>query len=112
MTWQLVRRDPAWQLMPWLVLVAAAVCVGSHFIFAPAGRNWSADFVHFQLLFLPFAIPHALVTQRDETRFQATLPVTVRQVFLSRMISVVAMIWLPVIASVAMLAALRDPFAS
>jgi hypothetical protein len=49
------------------------------------------------------------LAQGVDTRFQSTLPVTVRQVFLARVFSSAALMWLPFAAGTVVLLALRDP---
>ena len=58
---------------------------------------------------LLFAGLGAVFMQSSDTDFQVPLPVTVRQIFLSRMLSMAAMMLLPVIAGVVILTALKDP---
>jgi len=51
------------------------------------------------------------LAQGSDTRFQSTLPVTVQQVFLARIFSSAALMWLPFAAGTAVLLALQDPIA-
>lgn len=108
MIWQLMQHDLAWKRMRWFTLAVAAFCALWHF-FAPVDR--------FVALILPLQVWLASMTaglltslaQGVDTRFQSTLPVTVRQVFLARMFSSAALMWLPFAAGTVVLLALRDP---
>jgi hypothetical protein len=109
MTWQLMKRDPAWQWMPLMTLAVASSCVMWHFLALADRAGIAAHAFEIVFLVLMVAVPPAVIMQQAETRFWSTLPVTVRQVFLARMISMVSLLWLPVVAGFAVLAAVRDP---
>ena len=112
MIWQLMRRDMAWRAAPWVTLAVASFCTIWHF-FAPADRDGIPTIFLFEVMFgLLIAGLVTAFSQNADTNFQATLPVTVRQVFLSRVLSNLAMMGLPVLAGLAMLAILRDPVTS
>jgi hypothetical protein len=101
MMWQLLRRDPSWRWTPWLTLGSAAFCVlwqwkAPHEMGIHDGIASMIFIGAFSLL--AWAASHAVGAQQDDTRFQSLLPVTVRQIYLSRTLSVVAMLWIPVTA--------------
>jgi len=112
MIFQLIKRDPAWRGLPYLTLAFAAVCALWHF-FAPADRSGMPALFISEIFIAPtiFAVTTAFLQSLD-TPLQASLPVTVRQVFLSRMLSMLAVLWLPVLAGLATLTVLKDPIAS
>jgi hypothetical protein len=85
MIYELVKRDPAWQTMPWFVLVAAVVCA------CPASVSGFGAMVGFMSLIVAYPHVHA-------TRFQAGLPIAGRDLFLARALSIMAMVWLPAMA--------------
>jgi len=106
--WQFVKRDPAWRMTLWLTPAFAVICALCHF-FAPAETDGDPSIFLLAIFGLLFAGLAAVFTQSSDTDFQTTLPVTVRQVFLSRMLSMAAMMLLPVAAGVAIPTALKDP---
>lgn len=107
--WQLMRRDPAWRMTHWLTPGVAVICALSHF-FGPAEADGDPSiFLVLPIFGLLFAGLGAVFMQSSDTDFQVPLPVTVRQIFLSRMLSMAAMMLLPVIAGVVILTALKDP---
>lgn len=112
MIWQLMKRDPAWNWMPLTTLTVASSCVMWHFLALADAAGIAKYLFEIVFLFLMFAAPIAAMAQQSETRFQSTLPVTVRQVFLTRMISMVSLLWVPVIAGITVLTAVRDPAVS
>jgi hypothetical protein len=57
---------------------------------------------------LPFLAGFTSTAQQGDSSFQAALPVTVRQVYLSRVVSMMAALWLPVIVSIVMARALPN----
>ena len=107
--WQLMRRDPAWRMTHWLTPGVAVICALSHF-FGPAEADGDPSiFLVLPIFGLLFAGLAAVFMQSSDTDFQSPLPITVRQIFLSRMLSMAAMMLLPMAAGVAMLNALKDP---
>ncbi len=112
MIWQLIKRDQAWQWMPLTTLTVASSGVMWHFLALADPRGIATYLFEILFLFLIFSAPAAALAQHSETQFQSTMPITVRQVFLARMISMFSMLWVPVIAGVATLTAVRDPAVS
>jgi hypothetical protein len=106
MIWQLMKRDPAWRWTPLCALAAAACCLVWHFAGIGKYGSMSLPIVFFTLLFIGGS---TLREQRIDTRFQAALPITVRQVYLSRVLSTLAEIWLTATAAVVLALALRAP---
>jgi hypothetical protein len=94
MIWQLMKRDWAWRMTPW----AAVLCA----IFARGGWAYSA------LFFL------AMVSWNDPgflsncNVYEAALPIEARALWLSRIASRLALLWLPVLAATAALALRGD----
>ena len=107
MTWQLVKRDPAWRPIPLQTLALIAALILWH-IFAPHDSRYRALFMHEAWILFLFAPLAATFLQSGDTRFQAILPVTVRHIFLSRMLAMFTLLWLPVIAGMATLMVLGD----
>ena len=65
------------------------------------------------MLLVPlFSIGITPLVQPNDTRFQPILPVTARQVFTTRMASVIALQWLPVLTGATLLLVLRDALVS
>jgi hypothetical protein len=109
MIWQLMRRDPAWRMTLWTTPGVAVTYVLCHFL-APVEINGGDPAVFLLTIFLGFLGGlMAVFTETSDTDFQATLPVTVRQVFLSRILSMTPMMMMPVVTGVAILTALKDP---
>ena len=94
MIWQLIKRDWAWRMTPW----AAVLCA----IFTHGALAYSA------LFFL------AMVSWNDPgflsncTVYEAALPIEARALWLSRVASRLALLWLPVLAATAVLAVRGD----
>jgi hypothetical protein len=108
MIWQLMKRDLAWRWMPLSVLLAAVFSLLWHF--AGIETNGIENMVFLAPYFILFLMGAATIgAQQSETRFQAALPITVRQVYLSRVLSVFAMLWLPATAALVLALAMRVP---
>jgi hypothetical protein len=103
---QLMKRDPGWRWVPVLTLASGAFCVLWHFLMAGAIRSSSLSFVY---VFAAVTAGLVAEMQRSDTRFQAALPFTVRQVYLSRVLSMIGLLWLPAAFGVAMALALPSP---
>lgn len=112
MVWQLMRRDPAWRLMPWLMLAAAVFCTLWHFVASGDGDDLPAALLCGAVCGMLLAGLTAVFIQSADTAFESIIPVTVRQVFVSRILSMVAMMLLPAGAGLATLMALKDPVTS
>ncbi len=81
MIWELIKRDPVWRVMP----LFAALWV----LAAPNGV------LFFTLVpFMMFISFHGF--RHCCTLFQAALPIAGKQLFLSRVASLMAFIWLPI----------------
>src|ERR1035438_5874269 len=107
---QLMKRDPAWRSAQVLTLANGAFCVLWHFLALKA--DMSSNLIFFSVFAgLPFTAGYVAATQQDETRFQSALPVTVRQVYLARVLVMIGLLWLPAAVSVAILLALPNPAA-
>ncbi len=101
MIWELMKRDPAWQVMPAIALVMIIMAMLS----APTG----APVLSPVLLLLLIGVP---VFRQRSTPLQATLPIPGKQLFLSRVASLMACTWLPTLAAAAVTVALRSDPAS
>ncbi len=90
MIWQFIKRDAAWPFAP-----AAALLFG--YLRLPAARSGALALVGI----LPFAmvlgtaVPGLLV---NGTRFEGALPIEGRRLWLSRVVSLLAVLWLSVLA--------------
>ncbi len=109
--WELMKRDPAWRWTPYATLGLGAWCGAWHFLW-PGGGHFSSI-----LLNTTFAIPllagaGAILTQQGDTALEAILPVTIQQVFLARMISVLLLLAASVGAACAVFSVLSDPATS
>jgi hypothetical protein len=89
MIYQLIRRDPVWNYLPYLILLSAVA--GLFLAASPGHVALVGGYVGFGGVFL--CRPH-----QRATRFQAALPVAGRQLFLARVSLMMAMLWLPAIA--------------
>jgi hypothetical protein len=101
MIYQLVKRDPAWKAMPWLVLVAAVVCA----CFSPV-LTFGGPSVVMGLFFVVFFVA---APPLRATRFYAGLPIAGRDLILARIFSIMAVVWLPALAAAAAAAAFSRP---
>jgi hypothetical protein len=88
MIYQLIRRDAAWKLMPWLALATAALWASP----LPIGQ--------FGAMIAMMGLFGAMPQQRA-SRFEAGLPIEARDLLLARMLSLMALIWIPAIAGAA-----------
>ena len=92
---QFIKRDPAWKFTPWFT---AAAAIGALFYSAqPAGWLPFSMAGPVYLVLYMRALPHQRVTF-----FEAALPVSGRDLFRARFLSLMAMIWMPALATVAM----------
>ena len=105
MIWQLMKRDPAWRWVRYLALACVGMAGWGHFRYTR--DDWQGLAELFLMINCLIVLIRGGMAELD-TRFQATLPVTVRQVLLSRVLSLLALEWLPVLAGMFLLAALRD----
>ncbi len=99
MIWELMKHDPALQVMPVvaLMVIGPALLVPAH-----------SGGVYF-LMTIPFIITLGVPGFRQRyTLFQATLPIAGKQLFLARIGSLMACVWLPIVSAVALTALLRS----
>ncbi len=94
MIYQLLKRDEVWRLVPYAVLGCAVVYP---LIGASVGR---AAFLSVLL-----GLGAAVAGFQRATRFQAGLPIAARQLFLTRLLSLLGILWLPPLAGVCMILA-------
>jgi len=87
MIWQLMKRDGAWKFTPWLALAFAAFGHGTGML----------------VLFPMLVVPTWLATQMFLrcTLYEAALPMRERELWLSKVVSRLALLWIPVIAAAA-----------
>jgi hypothetical protein len=97
MIWQLIRRDQAWRCLPWLAAASAVACLLWHFV--PELRDALLLLVAYPVFSLTPA--YASNFQHRDVYFQASLPITPRQIYLSRVFSMIVLLWLPVAMGVA-----------
>ncbi len=111
MIYQLMKRDPACRGALPVALAGAVFLVGWHFLRpADSGPTSFGEVSTLTWAFacLAIAAGQAALAQQLETRFQAALPITVRQIFTARVLSVVMLLWLPVIVSAAVIVAFKE----
>ena len=91
---QLIRRDLAWKGLPYVTLFIAIVWM--------AGSHLSGEILGSVLGFAT-ALPGFLVvmSQPEARGYLAALPITVRDIYLARVISMLLTVWLPLAAGVA-----------
>jgi hypothetical protein len=88
MIYQLLRRDPAWRLMP-VAAAAASLCIlaGSSAVGIPV------------LATLLGASPFLAGVHRRATLFQAALPISARDLFATRCAAFASLVWLPLLVA-------------
>ena len=89
MIYQLLRRDPAWRLMP-VAAAGAVLCIlaASSAVGIPV------------LATLLGASPFLAGVHRRATRFQAALPISARDLFATRCTAFAGLVWLPLLIAV------------
>ena len=93
MIFQLLKRDPAWKVFPYFVLIFAA-------------GAFAAEYER-SIIVMPLAIATIAATtgatqsQELAARFFAGLPIAKRAIFLSRVLAVMALIWIPALTAAA-----------
>ena len=98
MIFQLLKRDPAWKVFPYFVLIFAA-------------GAFAAEYER-SIIVMPLAIATIAATtgatqsQDLAARFFAGLPIAKRAIFLSRVLAVMALIWIPALTAAAVCRAL------
>lgn len=88
MIYQLIRRDPAWKAAPWFAL-GSAVAWACPSPIGPFGALIA-------IMGLFSGKPH-----RRASRFEAGLPIEARDLLLARMLSLMAVVWIPALAGAA-----------
>ena len=93
---ELMKRDPAWKIgLAFAPLTAVLLLVGQ-VVPGDPDPQWSRLLnVQGNLIIAGFMCPH-----RRATLFEAALPIDGRQLFLARLLSRLAMVWLPVLAAI------------
>jgi hypothetical protein len=95
MIWQLVKRDPAWEMALWLIPLAAL----------DARTTDGSTVVGYFVMFLFFG----RVYERANL-FTAALPVSARQIFLARVLAILSLVWIPIGVASATLWVLQRPY--
>ncbi len=97
MIWQLVKRDPAWQMMPYFAVTGAVVWgFGSSDPSQALATVLGGSAIGMCISYRGF--------RRRYTLFQATLPIAGKQLFLSRVLSRLAFLWVPILCASAAMA--------
>jgi hypothetical protein len=90
--WQLVKRDPAWQMM--LYVAAGSVVVRGF------GSSDPSQALATVLGFIAITMCISVRGFRQRyTMLQATLPIEGKQLFLARILSLLAFIWVPIVSA-------------
>lgn len=94
MIWELVKRDPAWKMMPYFSVISAVVWgVGS------ASSSEALSTIS-AVMAMGLIGAYRGFSQRY-TPLHATLPIAGKQLFLSRVLSLLGFIWTPILAAFA-----------
>ena len=105
---QLMKRDPAWKAVPWGI---AMVCVSLLFVLRTPQNAAVAIYGGISSVFLIMAI--SLASNQDLwSNFLSALPVTARQIYLARVLAMLALLWLPVFGVAATQIYLATPLPS
>jgi hypothetical protein len=99
MIWELIKRDPAWRVMPVITLI---ITVSVLFAARRSGGSSSVMVIPFILL---IGVPGF---RQRSTLLQATLPIAGKQLFLSRIASLMACTWLPISVAAVVTVGLRS----
>jgi len=94
MIYQLLKRDDVWRMTSYLALGCAVV----YPLMGASARGAG-------LLSMLLGLRAALASRQRATRFQAGLPIAARQLFLTRVLALLGMLWLPALAGVGMILA-------
>ena len=106
MIWRLMKIDVAWRFVTRTVILFTVIAAIWHLF-----MQGIADLQEMPLLMFVaplFSIGVTPFAQQNDAHFQAILPVTSRQVFAARMLSALALQWLPVVAAAILLSVLGD----
>src|SRR5271170_7487131 len=87
MIYQLLKRDPAWRLIPFAAAASLCILAGPKEVGMPV------------LATLLGASPFLAGVHRRATRFQAALPISARDLFATRCISFAGLVWLPLLVA-------------
>jgi hypothetical protein len=94
MIWELVKRDPASKMMPYFAGISAVVWGIVAASFSEALAEMSA------MMAMGLLIAYRGLNQRY-TPLHATLPIAGKELFLSRVLSLMGFIWIPILAAFA-----------
>ena len=97
MIWQLLKRDLAMKTAPMFVVMFALIAVGYGFL--PALARAAAVGAIAACMIGPVFL--FLVLQSQRGLYEAALPIDARDLWLSRVLSLLAMIWLPLLVVLA-----------
>lgn len=113
MIWQLMKLDVSWRFVIRQTILFAAVAVLWHFFISKTDDADGPAVTLLLAVFAPlFSVGFTPLVQPLDARFQATIPVTVRDIFVVRITSTLALQWLPVLAGAVILTILGDHPAS
>jgi len=98
MIYQLVKRDPACKLVPYFVLIFAAG--------AFAVENWRSIAIMPLAMASVVAMTSAAQTQERSTGYLSGLPITRREIFLSRVYAGMFLVWIPALVGAGICAAI------
>ncbi len=107
MIWQLMKRDPVWKgLMAVTTVMFALMAVVAEFLPLPASQP-SRDALRAALAIVPAVAMGWLVflvfnAQSQRNLYEAALPIAGRDAWLSRVLSLLALIWLPLSIAIAL----------
>jgi hypothetical protein len=91
MIYQFMRRDQAWKFMPAMFALVVALCV----VRAATHVEWL-----FLAAYVYLSAVWVVGPNRRVTFFEAALPVSGRQLFLARMLSMFLLLWLPALGGI------------
>jgi len=97
MIWQLLKRDPAMKTTPMIVVMFALIAIGYGFLPAIA-RAAAVGAIAGGMIAPVFLL---LVLQSQRGLYEAALPIDGRDLWLSRVLSLLAVIWLPLLTLLA-----------
>jgi hypothetical protein len=104
MIWQLVKRDPAWKMVPWSGLLISLSALGQ--VFSPHGTWLARAPILMVLLAFAFGVSEQQVTT---TAWLMGLPITAKQIREARTAALLILIWGPALTVALMLALLGSP---
>ena len=108
MIYELMKRDPAWKHVQALT-AASAVLFLAWGVAGPAVDATTADSIFRPAFIFVLVFSVGAATMRvDEGRLQAALPISARQIFMARALSIVGGIWIPVLDAIAVIISFRE----